>query len=350
VGVAVVGCGLWGPNHVRTFAGFGDCAVTAIDLNVECLERVFNSVPQVAVTTDLDHVLADETIQAVVVATPTANHYATVRAALLAGKHVLCEKPLCTTSAEARALVELADDRQLTLLTGHVFLFNPSIVKIKEMADQGELGRLLYLSAVRTNLGPIRSDVNAALDLASHDVAVFNWIMGAEPVLVSATGGDFLQRAIHDVAFISLTYPQRQVASIHASWLNPKKVRQMTIVGSRRMVTWDDLELSTPVAIYDRGAEAATTSSDFGESLRISMWDGDVRLPKIDPSEPLKVQCRYFLDGIKNESLRRSDGQFSLGVVRVLEAVDESLRRNGVPVALHAQTDSSLNTCAGKPI
>lgn len=308
--------------------------VTAVDAVPSRVQYIAGAYPYVRIAADYDAVLADRTIDAVVIATPTRSHIELARKALKAGKHVLCENPLCTTVAEARELVDLSERQEVVLMTGHVFLFNPGIIKIKELASEGQLGDILYISAVRTNLGPIRGDVNAAFDLAAHDVSVINWLLDAEPCRVSASGGAFLQPGIHDVVFINLTFPDGQVASIHASWLNPKKVRQMTVVGDNRMATWDDLSMTTPVAVFDRGANAVPDSDDFGESLRISMWDGDVRMPKVEATEPLKLQCRHFLQGIRDGIQVQSNGMFSLGVVRVLEAVQQSLDSNGSPVTL----------------
>jgi predicted dehydrogenase len=273
--------------------------------------------------------LEDPAIDAVVVATPMRTHYRLVRDALLAGKHVLCEKPLCETAKEGEELVELATAGNRVLMVGHVFLFNPAIEKLKELVDSEELGRLYYLSAFRTNLGPIRSDANAAYDLAAHDISIFNWLLDAEPVEVSATGASFLQPDVEDVVFISLRYPDGVLASIQASWLDPKKVRQITVVGSKRMATWDDLQLTAPVAIFDKGAMAQPESGDFGEFLRLSMWDGDIRLPKIRADEPVKLEAMSFLDAIKRGVVDRSDGSFALGVVRTLEAIAASIRSGG---------------------
>lgn len=331
--VAVIGCGHWGPNHIRNFAALQDArVVAAVDADPARLDAVSHMYPGINLFQDYSSVLQDPRIDAVVVATPTSTHYQVVRAALVSGKHVLCEKPLCETSEEGRELVDLAGTRSLVLMVGHVFLFNAGIQKLKELIDAEELGKVNYLSAVRTNLGPIRSDVNAAYDLAAHDVAIFNWLLGGQPELVSATGGCFVQPGIHDVAFISLRYPKNVVASVEVSWLNPKKVRQISIVGSRKMVTWDDLDLSAPVAIYDKGASSIPDYRDYGEFLRVSMWDGDVRLPKVVLEEPVKAQDRYFLEAVRKGAADCSDGAFSLGVVRVLEAVAQSLDRAGAPV------------------
>ncbi len=337
--LAVVGCGYWGPNHIRSFQGIADCRVTAVDSNPSRLAEIAKRFTGLGLENEAERIWADPDVEAVVISTPTASHYELAKRSLQAGKHVLCEKPLCMITRQASELTQLAEDRGLQLMTGHTFLFNPGIVKVKELIEQNELGSILCLSAVRTNLGPIRSDVNAAYDLAAHDVAVFNWLLGAEPEVVSAIGGDYVQNGIQDVVFINLRYPGRQVANIHASWLNPRKVRQMTIVGSRRMVTWDDLSTQTPVAIYDRGANVASTDTSYGEFLRVATWDGDVRLPKIEATEPLRVQSQYFIDSLRDPSLRRSDGWFSRGVVRTIEAVSLSLARAGMPIQL-AEIDS----------
>lgn len=333
VNLAVIGCGRWGPNHIRAFNSLRDArAVAAADTDPAQLARAAESFPGLRMEQDYRRLLDDAALDAVVVATPTRTHYQVTRDALESGKHVLCEKPLCATSAQAQELVELARSRGRVLMVGHVFLFNAGIVAAKALVDGGELGTLHYLAATRTNLGPIRSDVDATYDLATHDISIFNWLLSSAPETVSAIGGSFLQQGIADVVFITLRYPGNVLAHIHASWLNPKKVRQITIVGSKKMLTWDDLELNTPVAIYDKGANTTPAYSDYGEFLRVSMWEGDVRLPKINLEEPLKVQARAFLDAIRRGIVERSDGDFSVQVVRTLEAASASLARGGSPV------------------
>jgi len=336
INVAVIGCGRWGPNHIRNLHTLpGSRVAVAIDTDRARLSRVAELFPEIRVETDVRAAFADS-IDAVVVATPTTTHHAVVREALLAGKHVLCEKPLCETSARAQELTELASSRRLALMVGHVFLFNDGIVKLKELVDGGELGKLQHLTAVRTNLGPIRQDVNAALDLATHDISIFNWILGTVPEFASAVGASFLQPGVEDVVSIALRYPGGVFANIQASWLSPKKVRQITAVGTKRMVTWDDLDLSTPIAIYDAGAETKQEYSDYGEFLRVTTWEGDVRLPKVAFQEPLKAQARAFVEAVRSGTVSRSDGPFSLGVVRVLDAITRSLRENGALVRVSA--------------
>ncbi len=332
--LAVIGCGYWGPNHIRNFQSFLDCRVTAVDVDATHLARVRQTYPHLSFESDLAQVWSDPAIDAVVLATPTETHFELSKQALRAGKHVLCEKPLCTRAEEARELVKLAHDRQLILMTAHTFLFNPGIGKIKQLIDARELGDVRYLSAIRTNLGPVRHDVNAAYDLAAHDISVFNWLLNETPVSVSCVGGAFIQPGLHDVVFMTLQYQNNVVANIHASWLNPKKVRQMTIVGAQRMATWDDLNVSAPVAIYDRGAQLEPEYDSFTEFQRVTMWDGDVRLPKVENEEPLKIQSRHFIDSICRRTSCRSDGAFSVAVVQVLEAAQRSLLQGGGPVCV----------------
>ena len=333
IGLAVIGCGEWGPNHIRNFqAQSGARMISAVDSDLKKLDRVRRLFPGINCESDAANVFQDQSVQAVAIATPLRTHYKLVRDALLAGKHVLCEKPLCETTAQARELVDLAKEKNLILMVGHVFLFNPGIIKVKDLLETGELGRLYYLQAVRTNLGPIRKDCNVAFDLATHDVSIFNWLLEAEPIEASATGASFLQEGVEDVVSISLKYPGKVFATIQVSWLNPKKVRQLTVVGSQRMVTWDDLQLGAPVTCYDKRATLRSQYDDYGEFLRVSTWEGDVRLPHIDAEEPLKRQVRYFLDSIESGHLERSGGEFSLGVVRTLEAIATSLRERGRPI------------------
>ncbi|MBI3550335.1 MAG: Gfo/Idh/MocA family oxidoreductase [Elusimicrobia bacterium] len=335
ISLGVIGVGHWGPNHVRNFIGLPNCRVAVVaDSNKEALARVSKQFPGPKTVQDYKKLLAGDAIDAVVVCTPTSTHYKIVRGALAAGKHVLCEKPLSETGAQAKDLVRLAKAKKRVLMVGHVFVFNPGLLKVKEIIDSGETGKIYYLSAVRTNLGPIRTDINVAYDLASHDISIFNFLLGKTPLSVSASGMAFLQPGIEDVTFISLRYPGDVIASVQTSWLNPKKVRQLTVVGSRKMVTWDDLELVNPVAIYDRGAGLTGDYRGYGEFLRIATWDGEVRLPKVSPEEPLKVQDRAFLDAVLGRAPVRSSGEFAAGVVEALEAARKSLRRRGAPVEL----------------
>jgi predicted dehydrogenase len=334
IGISVIGCGHWGHNHVRVFNSLANASVKQIiDPDEARLARVSAQFPEIPAGRDYRTALQNCDIDAAVIATPTSTHYQLAKEALRAGKHVLCEKPLAETSGEAEELHELARQTKRTLMVAHTFLFNNGIVRLKSLYRSGDIGRLQYLAASRTNLGPIRSDVNAAYDLASHDISIFNWLLESEPEEASATGQSFLQPGIEDVVFLSLRYPRGVLASIRASWLDPKKVRQITVVGSHRMVTWDDLEPTSPIAIYNKGALAESLPKGYGEFLRVSMWDGDIVLPKVEQEEPLKAQDSHFLDAISGAT-PRSTGQFAAGVVRTLEAAAKSLKLGGAPVAV----------------
>jgi predicted dehydrogenase len=331
--IAVIGYGHWGPNHVRIFNSLPDSNVGAIvDLDEKRLTAVREAYPNIRCERDYRTVIEDPNVDAVVIATPVSSHYALVREAILAGKHVLCEKPLCKNSGEAEEVLALAQARGRVLMIGHVFLFNPGIMKLKELVDAGELGKLQCLSASRTNLGVFASDVNVVYDLATHDISIFNWLLGSNPEFVSATGASFVRSNIEDVAFVSMMYPENVLANIHVSWLDPKKVRQITVVGHRQMATWDDLQPSSPIAIYDKGAMTVPEYEDYGEFLRLSMWDGDIRLPNVQPSEPLRLQAMEFLEWIRSGNTTRPGGEFTAGIIRVLEAADASIKQGGRPV------------------
>ncbi len=324
--IGVIGCGYWGPNHVRVLSQLKECQVVGLaDSKPERLASLAERFPQVRGYLDYRELLKEPGLDAVVIATPTKAHAVVVEDALRAGKHVLCEKPLCVDPDEGDALVALARERSLILMVGHIFLFNAGIIKVKQLIDSGEIGQIRYLAAVRTNLGPVRSDVNAAFDLASHDIAVFNWLLDAEPVEVRAMGAAFLQPGIEDVAIITLRYPGNRLASIQCSWLDPRKVRLLTVVGSQKMITWDDLALANPVAIYEKSVTAEPEVTDYAEFLKLSIVDGDVRLPRIGADEPLKAQALSFLRAVTKGCVERAGGEFGVGVVRVLKQIEQSL-------------------------
>jgi len=334
INIGVIGCGRWGPNHVRVFSQFRDSRVVACaDLDSKRLEAVREQHPQVQVFQDYRAMLELAEVNAVVVAAPTRVHYPVVKAALEANKHVLCEKPLCTVSREAVELVELAKARQRVLMTGHVFLFNSGIVKLKELVSSGDPGCIYYLRALRTNLGPVRRDVNSVFDLATHDIAIFNWILNARPESVSAVGGQFLQESIEDVAFISLRYPNNILGHIQVSWLDPKKLREIVVVGDKMMVIWDELAPAGPITIYDKTVVRQENYEDFGQ-FQLLAREGDITIPKVRLEEPLKVQNRFFLKCVGEGRLPMNDGPFAIDVVRVLEAIEKSLKNGGAPALL----------------
>ena len=326
--IGVVGFGQWGPNHVRNFRGIDDCDVVRVcDTAAGRLDLVRKQFRDVQTTTDPAAITLASDIDAVVVATPVQSHFALVKQALEAGKDVLCEKPLAATSDECRSLCEIAATRQRVLMVGHVFLYNPGVRHLKVDLDRGELGRIYYMDATRTNLGPVRRDVGAILDLASHDVSIFNYLLGALPAEVSAAGGFFLQENVEDIGFLTLRYPKGVVCHVHTSWLNPRKVRHLTIVGDHKMAVWDDMNNLEPIRYYDKGVTADHYSS-FGE-FQMILRDGAITIPKVKLYEPLLHQDQEFVDCLRSRRPPIADCQFGLNVVRVLEAAMESLRQDG---------------------
>ncbi len=319
--VGVIGCGHWGPNHVRVFSSLPGSSVVAVaDPDVRRLDSMRQSYPALRRFTDYRELLNQASLDAVVVATPTRTHYEIAREALHAGKHVLVEKPLCLTAVEGDDLVRLAREAGVVLMVGQVFLFHNGIVKLKEFLDAGEAGKLYYIGSTRTNLGPIRQDVNAVYDLASHDVSIFNWLLGSRPLVVSAVGQAFLQDGIEDIAFISLRYPNDVLARIHASWLDPKKVREITIVGASKMITWDDLSPLGTVQVFDKSVFREPYYADYGQ-FQLLAREGDITIPRIQLEEPLKRQARHFLSAIEKGRAELSDGESGVDVVRTIEAI-----------------------------
>ncbi len=329
-GIAVVGAGHWGPHLIRNFSDHPQSEVLwVIDRSPERLKQVGQRFRSVSLSGQLDDALNDDRVDAVIVATPTATHHDVVLTALDAGKHVLVEKPIATSVAHARAMVELAEGRRLTLMVGHVFLFNPAILAAKEIIRSGEAGAVYYLSMTRTNLGPVRTDVNAAWDLASHDISIANDWLDSVPVKVSATGGSWLNKGVEDAVFATLRYQSGVVVQVHASWLNPRKSRMITVVGSKKMLTVDDMDLNEPLRLYDKGVEEAGDFTDTFAAFRASIREGTITIPRIGVGEPLRAECESFLTRLRGDTQSTSDGRAGLGVVCVLEAIDASLATGG---------------------
>jgi predicted dehydrogenase len=323
--LGVIGYGYWGPNVVRNFASHADCRVAIVcDMNSGALERVARHHPTTQVTNDPDVLLRSTAIDAVAIVTPVSTHYDLARAALENGKHVFVEKPLTATSAQAEALIELADRKRLQIMVDHTFLFNGGVRKIKELVDDGVLGPLYYYDSTRVNLGLFQHDVNVIWDLAPHDLSIIDYLMGAEPEMVLATGSAHLNGHA-DVAYITLGFAHGVIAHVAVSWLSPVKVRTTLIGGERRMVVWNDLDPGEPVKIYDRGVQV--TSEHGIHELLVSYRSGDMWAPRIDRTEPLQLETRYFLDCVVSGTTPFNDGRAGHRVVRMLEAADASLRR-----------------------
>lgn len=332
INIGVIGCGHWGPNHIRNFANFPNSQVVAVaDLDSNRLKQIPKQYPGVTVEKDYMKVLEKEDVDAVIISTPTKTHYRITKDALDANKHILCEKPLCQTVEEGEELAALAEKKGLILMVGHVFLFNPGIIKLKELLKFNDLGKIYYLAATRTNLGPIRNDVNSVYDLASHDISIFNFLLDSPPLEVSAVGMSFLQRGIEDVTFISMKYPNDILANIRVSWLDPKKVRQITVVGDKKMASWDDLANVGPVMVFDKGVLREPYYEDYGE-FQLLAREGDAIIPRVRMEEPLRAQARYFLSCLERKSIEVSDGRNGLDVVRVITAVTKSISVGGHPI------------------
>jgi len=272
-------------------------------------------------------------VDAVVIATPTASHHGIAVKALRAGKHVLCEKPLTEGVPESEELGAIAAEKGLVLMTGFVFVFNAGIRRLKQYVANGELGKIYYCSAIRTNLGPVRNDVNCVFDLASHDISIFNYLLESGPETVSACGQAFLQPGIEDVAFLTLRYPRNVVCSVRASWLDPSKVRQVTVVGDERMAMWDDLGDLGPVTLYDSGIVPEPYYESWG-AFKMHARKGDLTIPKVPVEEPLRRQAESFLRVVAGKEQNLCGPDFSIGITRALNAVNESIRRNGSPISL----------------
>lgn len=331
--VAVIGAGRWGPNLIRNFHNRQESVVVAVvDRDEGRMAQVQSRFPDVKVANDAQPVLDDATIDAVVVATPTSTHYALVKGALERNKHVLVEKPITADVRQAEELRVLAERAGRVLMVGNVFLYNASVQRVKQILDAGDLGRVYYLSMVRTNLGPIRTDVNAAWDLASHDLSIVNYWLDAEPSRVSAVGGSWINPGVEDAVFATLRYPNGVLVNLHASWLNPRKNRDVTVVGDRRMLTFDDMNLNEPLRIYDKQVTDERTQIAYVDSFasfRSSVRNGDITIPRVVVNEPLKAECDHFLECIAAGRRPRSDGAEGLAVVRALEALARSVRGAG---------------------
>jgi len=328
IAVGVVGCGYWGPNLIRNFLNNKTCQqVIACDLDKSKLDRIQGRYPSLKVTSHYEDLMGSNEVDAVAIATPVNTHFNLTRDALKAGKHVFVEKPFTASTAEALELIQLAEKEGLTLMVGHTFEYSPPVVKIGELISQGALGEIYFISSSRVNLGLHRKDVSVIWDLASHDFAILFYWLKAAPLRISALGKDYVQRGIPDVAFINMEFPSGCVAHVEVSWLAPSKLRRTAVIGSEKMLVYDDTEVMEKVKIYDKGVDYKEPYS-FGE-FQLSYRAGDIVSPKLDSYEPLGVEVAHFFDCIRNGKKPRTDGYSGLRVVQALEATQKSLENNG---------------------
>lgn len=332
VNVAVIGAGGWGKNLVRNFAGLKECRLkTVCDLNEKTLAG-HKAAFGVATTTQADEVLKDTEIEAVVVATPAPSHFDVARQALESGKHVYVEKPMTLSVADAESLVVLAEKQNRKLMVGHLLEYHSCVRKLKELIDSGELGDVYYMYTQRLNLGIVRKDENAWWSLAPHDVSVILYLFGGKAVSVTSQGHAYLRPGVEDVVFTQIKFDNGRMANIHVSWLDPHKIRKMTLVGTKKMVTFDDMDPNEKIRLYNKAANVTPGAVSYQDS--ISLVQGDVLIPSIKMSEPLRDECSHFIDCIQNDKTPLSDGHDGLRVVQVLEAATRSLREGSVPIAL----------------
>jgi predicted dehydrogenase len=339
LGIAVIGCGYWGMNYVRIFNELMESRVVAVcDQSAERLNEVSRRFPGVYLTMQADDAASQRGVDAVVVCTEATTHFNVTRRLLLAGRHVLVEKPLTTTTAEADKLIDLAESNSAILMVGHTFVFNAGVRKVKEYVQQ-DGGRVYYLYARRTNLGPIRRDVNALWDLAPHDIAIFNYLLDGTPLWVSAVGGKVLRNCRDDVGFISLGYPDNVLAHVHVSWADPDKAREVVVVKSDKRIVFNDLNGIEQVRVFEKGVSTVEQEPlNYGE-FRFEIREGDIISPRIEPVEPLKHQCRHFLDCVRTGKRPISSGAEGRDVVRVLEAVNRSIECKGLQVEVESKGD-----------
>ncbi|MFN8548468.1 MAG: Gfo/Idh/MocA family oxidoreductase [Candidatus Eisenbacteria bacterium] len=332
--VGVVGCGYWGPNLVRNLAENRLCRKLSLcDLDTTKVERLLLRYPAALPWSEYEEMLAQPDLDAVMIATPLSTHFELARKALARGKHVFVEKPFTASSEQAMELITLAEGKKRCVAVGHTFVFSPPVIKIKECLDRGELGKLFYLSSTRVNLGLHQKDVSVIWDLAPHDLSMFLHWLGEAPVEVLATGKDFVQRGIPDVAFMFLRFASGAIAHAQFSWLSPSKLRRTTIVGSAKMLVYDDTEHLEQVKIFDKGVNFRDPDT-FGE-YQLSYRTGDIVSPKLESFEPLQAEVNDFLSAILQKRRPRCDGEDGLKVVRILEAAEKSLMGQGQVETIH---------------
>lgn len=337
--VGVVGCGYWGPLLVRNFNGIPNCVLKTIcDVSESRLKHVKKLYPDLNCVTDYERLFSDGDLDAVVIATPVNCHYSMAEASLLAGKHTFIEKPMASSSAECEKLIGLAERNGLILMVDHTFLYSAPVRKIMDIVEAGDIGDIRYINSRRLNLGLFQKDINVAWDLAPHDISIILHILGESPLTVNCQGNAHVTPRIEDVTNMSLLFRNKRFATIQSSWLEPRKIREMTIVGTRRMIVFDDLQTHEKIRVYDVRVEHPPHYDTFAE-FHYSYHYGDSYIPHIEQEEPLKVACQHFIDCIERGTSPITGGRAGLELVRILEAASASLRSNGAPVTFGQATE-----------
>ena len=332
VGMAVVGAGAWGKNHIRVFSELPNVRLKYVcDSDRSKLLSIQRAYPQAKMVETIKPILEDSDVRGIVVASSAASHYSLAKEALMADRDVLVEKPMALHSEEAEEILEIAEKRGRILMVGHLLLYHPVVDRLKEMILTGELGDIYYLYTQRVNLGVIRQDENALLSFAPHDLSVILYLINEQPVVVSAHGESYIQRGIEDVVFVSLRFSDGKMANIHLSWLDPHKMRKITIVGAKKMVVFDDVEASEKLRIYDKGVRSPSYDT-YSEYL--SLRFGDITIPSIKMVEPLRTEAAHFVQCVESRKEPKTSGRDGLRVVNILVAAQSSLKHGGVPVKL----------------
>jgi predicted dehydrogenase len=332
--IGVIGCGYWGPNLIRNFVENERASLRWIcDVDAHRLREFGRRYPSARTTTDHRQMLADPELDAVVIATPVATHYPFGKDALQAGKHVLVEKPFTRSMGEAEELIRLAEAQGRTLMIDHTFVYTGAVRKIKEIVESGEIGELLYFDSVRINLGLFQRDINVVWDLAPHDLSIMDYLVGREPVALTATGSSHIEQGIENIAYVMLRFADQFIAHFHFNWLAPVKIRRALIAGSRKMIVYDDIEPTEKIRVYDKGVTTTRIERDADKEAAyrtlVSYRTGDVWVPKLDSTEALAHVCAEFLDAIQHKRRPLTDGAAGLRVVRLLEAAQQSINQGG---------------------
>ena len=334
INIGVIGCGYWGPLLVRNFKWLSECRLTTVcDLNQRRLTHLQNLYPDVRFSRQTDSLLDDPRLDALVIATPVKFHYELARAALERGKHVLLEKPMASSSAQCEELIEIAEQKGLVLMVDHTFLYSSPVRKIVEIIQAGDIGDIRYINSRRLNLGLFQKDINVAWDLAPHDISIILHILEESPLSVNCSGNAHVTADVEDVTNMSLSFRHKRFATIQSSWLEPRKVREMTIVGTQRMIVYDDLQTHEKIRIYDVRVERPPHYDTFAE-FQYSYHYGDSYIPRIDQEEPLKRVCSHFLECIQQRCRPITGGREGLELIKILEAASAALKANGAPIAL----------------
>lgn len=330
--VGVIGYGYWGPNIVRNFMSVDGAKVVAVcDLHPNAREKAAKAWPGLAIYDNYDRLIQSPEVDAIAVVTPVYTHYELARKALESGKHVFVEKPFTSAVRQAEELIELAEKKNLTIMVDHTFLFTGAVRKIKELIEEKTLGRLYYFDSTRVNLGLFQHDVNVIWDLAPHDLAIMDYLIGEQPEAISATGQSHLNGK-EDIAFITLYFKNQFIAHFNVNWLSPVKIRQTLISGDRKMLVWNDLDADQKIKIYDKGVDVTSRESIY--DLLVRYRSGDVWIPRINGAEALQVEAGYFVKCIQEGDKPVNDGHAGLRVVRILEATNQSLMNRGKLVHL----------------